>query len=232
MHVAVLVRSMTTRLDKVPHTGAMHYEENVPKIPAAAISTIDANLLSNLIKQDGKVKVNLKLSCRTLPDVPSANVVGEIRGSEIPEEVIVLGGHLDSWDKGHGAHDDGTGCVQSIEALRLIKSLNLKPKRTLRAVLFMNEENGARGGKVYAEHVEKHGPKHIAAIESDRGGFTPRGFTIKADANRVEKFSNWEYLFRPMSADKIIHREGYFSLSVCFFNQWVKNYTNKQTISR
>jgi len=166
--VAVLVRSMTTRLDKVPHTGAMRYAENVAKIPAAAISTVDADF------------------------------------SEIPEEVIVLGGHLDSWDKGHGAHDDGAGCVQSIEALRLIKSLNLKPKRTLRAVLFMNEENGARGGKAYAEHVEKQGPTHIAAIESDRGGFTPGGFSVKADSRIVESFSDWEYLFQPMAADKII----------------------------
>ncbi len=202
--VAVLVRSMTMQLDKVPHTGAMGYEENVTQIPAAAISTVDANFLSKLIKQDGKVKVSLSLSCRTLPDVPSANVVGEIRGSEFPEEVIVLGGHFDSWDKGHGAHDDGAGCVQSIEALRLIKSLNLKPKRTLRAVLFMNEENGQRGGKGYAEHVEKHGPKHVAAIESDRGGFTPLGFSIKSDSIRVKKFSNWAYLFQPMAADKII----------------------------
>lgn len=202
--VAVLVRSMTTRLDQVPHTGAMRYEENVTQIPAAAISTIDANFLSDLIKQEGKVEVNLRLSCRTLPDVPSANVVGEIKGSEIPEEVIVLGGHLDSWDKGHGAHDDGAGCVQSIEALRLLKSLGLKPKRTLRAVLFMNEENGARGGKIYAEYVEKHGPKHIAAIESDRGGFAPGGFSVKADSGIVESFSDWEYLFQAMAADKII----------------------------
>ncbi len=202
--VAVLVRSMTMRLDKVPHTGAMRYAENVAKIPAAAVSTVDADFLSKLIKQDGKVEVNLRLSCQTLGDVPSANVVGEIRGSEIPEEVIVLGGHLDSWDKGHGAHDDGAGCVQSIEALRLIKSLNLKPKRTLRAVLFMNEENGARGGKAYAEYVEKQGPTHIAAIESDRGGFTPGGFSVKADSSIVESFSDWEYLFQPMAADKII----------------------------
>ena len=113
---------MTTRLDKVPHTGGMRYDEHVPKIPAAAISTVDADLLSQLIKQDGTVRVRLRLSCKTLPDMPSANVIGELTGTEIPDEVIVLGDHLGSWDKGQGAHDDGAGCVQSIEALRLLKS--------------------------------------------------------------------------------------------------------------
>ncbi len=115
----------------------------------------------------------------------------------------MIGGHLDSWDKGHGAHDDGAGCVQSIEALRLIKSLGLKPKRTIRAVLFMNEENGMRGGLTYADSVEKYGPTHIAAIESDRGGFMPKGFTVNADSNTVLKISNWVYLLEPMDADDI-----------------------------
>lgn len=205
---AVLVRSMTTRRDKVPHTGAMRYDEKVHKIPAAAISTVDADFLSKLLKRDDKVTVNIKLSCETLPDVLSANVMGEITGSEIPEEVIVLGGHLDSWDKGHGAHDDGSGCVQSIEALRLINSLGLKPKRTIRAVLFMNEENGARGGKAYADNVKENGPKHIAAIESDRGGFTPRGFTVKAEKSIVKKIASWNYLFESMQANRIVSGYG------------------------
>ena len=201
--VAVLVRSMTTRRDDVPHTGAMHYSPDVPKIPAAAISTVDADFLSALLKRDGAVRVRLRLSCQTLPDAPSANVIGEIVGSEKPDEVIVLGGHLDSWDKGQGAHDDGAGCVQAIEALRLIKALGLQPRRTIRAVLFMNEENGQRGAKAYAEEVEKHGPKHIAAIESDRGGFTPRGFTVKASSDALTRISRWAYLFEPMDAARI-----------------------------
>ncbi len=210
--VAVLVRSMTTHLDKIPHTGAMHYDDNVPKIPAAAISTMDAELLGDLIKQDGSVRVQLRLSCETLPDAPSANVIGEITGSEKPEEVIVLGGHLDSWDKGQGAHDDGAGCVQSIEALRLLKSLGLRPKRTIRAVLFMNEENGQRGARAYAEMVEKHGPKHIAAVESDRGGFTPRGFTVKAEEITFTKIARWAYLLEAIDADRI--RSGYGGVDI------------------
>lgn len=200
---AVLVRSMTTRLDHVPHTGAMRYEEGVRKIPAAAISTLDANFLSSLIAKDGTARVKLTLSCETLPDVPSANVLGEIRGAELPDEVIVIGGHLDSWDKGHGAHDDGAGCVQSIEALRLLKSLGLRPKRTIRAVLFINEENGTRGARTYADSVAAGGQKHIAAIESDRGGFTPRGFTVKAEDAVIHKIANWSYLFDGIGAGQI-----------------------------
>ncbi|MCG8603970.1 M20/M25/M40 family metallo-hydrolase [bacterium] len=203
---AVLVRSMTTRLDKVPHTGGMRYEEGVRKIPAAAISTVDANLLSELIKQDSKVRIRLRLSCETLPDVPSANVIGEITGSERPNEVILLGGHLDSWDKGQGAHDDGAGCVQAIEALRLIKELELRPRRTVRAVLFMNEENGLRGGRKYAELVAKDGPKHLGAIESDRGGFAPRGISVQADAGSAiyKSVSRWAYLLSKISDNPII----------------------------
>ncbi|MFQ5676811.1 MAG: M20/M25/M40 family metallo-hydrolase [bacterium] len=205
---AVLVRSMTTRLDDVPHTGAMRYDKNVPKIPAAAISTVDADLLSKLIRHDGHVTLNLRLSCMTLPDARSANVIGEICGSELPEEVIVLGGHLDSWDKGQGAHDDGSGCVQSMEALRLIKSLGLKPKRTIRAVLFMNEENGSRGGRAYAKAVEENGPRHIAAIESDRGGFVPIGFSVSAKTPALQKIVSWEPLFASIGADKIVEGFG------------------------
>lgn len=214
--VAVLVRSMTTRLDDVPHTGAMReYEEGVRKIPAAAISTVDANLLSHVLKTGERVSVNLKLSCKTLPDVLSANVIGEIIGIELPDEVILLGGHLDSWDKGHGAHDDGSGCVQSIEALRLIKAMGLKPKRTIRAVLFMNEENGVRGGQAYADSVGQSGPKHIVAIESDRGGFTPRGLTIKAEPGspELQSISKWSYLFEGIDADKFISGYGGVDIS-------------------
>ncbi len=201
--VAVLVRSMTTREDDVPHTGAMNYTAGVPQIPAAAISTVDANFLSALVKKDSTVNVNLKLNCQSLPDAPSANVIGEITGTELPDEVVLLGGHLDSWDKGHGAHDDGAGCVQSIEAIRLLQSMGLKPKRTIRAVLFMNEENGLRGGKDYAQRVAANGPKHIAAIESDRGGFTPRGISIQAEPTTAafKKVMGWAPLLSAINAD-------------------------------
>ena len=201
--VAALVRSMTTRLDDVPHTGGMSYQDGVTKVPAAAISTLDANLLSQILAQEKNVRVRLQLACRTLPDAPSANVLGEITGSEKPEEIIVVGGHLDSWDKGTGAHDDGAGCMQSLEALRLLKALNLKPKRTIRAVMFMNEENGLRGGIEYARRANEGNAKHIAAIEADRGGFTPRGFSVEADSARVARIAKWAYLFKEMGADHI-----------------------------
>jgi hypothetical protein len=201
--VAALVRSMTLALDNVPHTGAMHYLDSIPKIPSAAVSTIGANELSALLKSGRNVRVQLVLNCETLPDVESANVVGEIRGSEKPNEVIVIGGHLDSWDKGEGAHDDGAGCVQSMEALRLLKELGLKPKRTIRCVLFMNEENGLRGGKAYA--AAKHSPdeKHIAAIETDAGGFAPLGFGVTADSAAFEKFKSFSNALEGIGADRI-----------------------------
>jgi hypothetical protein len=201
--VAALVRSMTTRLDDVPHTGGMVYQDGVPKIPAAAISTMDANLLSRIIAQEKTVRVRLKLTCEILPDAPSANVLGEITGTEKPEEIIVVGGHLDSWDKGTGAHDDGAGCVQSIEALRLLKALNLKPKRTIRAVMFINEENGLRGGEAYGREAATAKTKHIAAIESDRGGFAPRGFSVDTDSARFARLASWAYLFKAIGVDNV-----------------------------
>lgn len=199
--VAALVRSMTTRIDDFPHTGGMGYVDTIPKVPAAAMSTKDAELLSKLLATEKRVTVNLKLSAQTLPDVESANVIGELRGTEKPEEVIVIGGHLDSWDKGQGAHDDGAGCVQSIEALRLLKELGLRPKRTIRAVMFMNEENGLRGGLAYAAQ-ERPGEKHIAAMESDAGGFAPRGFGV-GDSTAHAKLVKWAPLFAPIGADRI-----------------------------
>ncbi|MBM4167310.1 MAG: M20/M25/M40 family metallo-hydrolase [Ignavibacteria bacterium] len=197
--VAALVRSMTMRLDDVPHTGSMGYNDTVRKIPSAAISTNDADMLSAFLSKEKNAMVNLKLSCETLPDVLSANVLGEIIGSEKPEEIILVGGHLDSWDKGQGAHDDGAGCVQSIEALRIIRELGLQPKRTIRAVLFMNEENGLRGGKHYAQFHSNE--KHIVAVETDAGGFSPRGFGISTDSVRFEKIARWSYLFESIDAD-------------------------------
>ena len=201
--VAALVRSMTHVIDDVPHTGVMSYVDTVKKIPAAALSTLDAEMLSELMSREKNVRVKMKLTCQTLPDEPSANVVGEITGSEKPGEVIVVGGHLDCWDKGQGAHDDGSGCVQAIEVLNLIKKLGLKPKRTIRAVMFMNEENGSRGGKAYPQAPERAGEKHIAAIESDRGGFAPRGVSVQADSTILAKVQRWRQFFEYLNADRI-----------------------------
>ena len=207
--VAALVRSMAIGLDDFPHTGNMRYAEGVEKIPAAAISTQDAEFLAKVLAQEKNVRVNLRLSCETLPDKPSANVLGELRGSVRPEEVVVIGGHLDSWDLGEGAHDDGSGCVQSIEALRILKTLGLRPKRTIRAVLFMNEENGLRGGREYAKAALENGEKHFAAIESDRGGFPPRGFGAGvADDAMFEKISSWNPLFSKFGPTHIIRGGG------------------------
>ena len=193
--VAALVRSMTLALDDVPHTGVMGYLDSVKKVPAAAVSTVGAELLSGLLAHEKGVTVRMKLTCQTLPDEPSANVVGEITGSERPGEVIVVGGHLDCWDKGQGAHDDGGGCMQAIEALNLIKSLGLRPKRTIRAVMFMNEENGDRGGKAYPVAPERAGEKTVAAMESDAGSFTPRAIGIQADSAIVKEVQRWSPFF-------------------------------------
>ncbi len=203
--VGAVVRSLTLSNDDFPHTGMTRYNDSLPKIPACAISTKGADALSNMLKLKtaGQVRMFMKLNCQTLPDVLSYNVIGEIRGSEKPNEIIIAGGHLDSWDNGHGAHDDGAGCVQSIEAIRLIKQLGWKPKRTLRVVLFMNEENGVKGGTEYARVVaEDKNTKHIAAIESDAGGFTPRAFGID-DSVSVAFLKQWEEIFVPYGIERI-----------------------------
>ena len=205
--VAVIVRSMTTRLDDVPHTGAMNYIDTIPKIPAAAISTLGAEALSDMLKKEAGIKVRIKLDCEILPDAESANVVGELRGSTLPNEIVVIGGHLDSWDKGQGAHDDGAGVVQCLEAIRLLKAQGLRPKRTIRVVLFMNEENGLRGGKAYAK-ADRPNEKHIAAIETDAGGFSPRAFTVDADSIVIPKIAQWAYALAPLDADKIVKGHG------------------------
>lgn len=179
--VAALVRSMTARLDDVPHTGAMRYADDVPQVPAAAVSTRGAEALSAALRAGETVRVRLELDCQTLPDSPSADVIGELVGREHPEEVVLVGGHLDCWDVGQGAMDDGGGCCQAIEALRLLKSLGLQPRRTIRAVLFMNEENGGRGARAYHEAHADEMDRHVLAIESDGGPFTPRAFTTDAN---------------------------------------------------
>ena len=178
--VGMLIRSLGTADYHLPHTGAMAYEEGIPRIPAAAISVEDALRIQRFLDAGDAVKVSFLLGCRSESDADSANVIGEIRGREKPEEVVVIGAHLDSWDVGCGAHDDGAGVVHVMEALRIIKSLGLQPRRTIRAVLFTNEENGLRGGKAYADAHASDMDKHVAAIESDSGGFRPRGFGVSA----------------------------------------------------
>jgi carboxypeptidase Q len=186
--VGVLVRSMGLKADDFPHTGTLRYDSAYTLIPAAAISTNSADRLSNLLKTEQKLEVSMQLNCATYPDVLSYNVIGEIRGTEKPNDIILVGGHLDSWDVGHGAHDDGAGCVQSMEVLRILKQMNYRPRHTIRCVLFMNEENGLRGGLEYAAEADRKGEFHLLAIESDAGGFTPRGFGFDGDPAVVDKF--------------------------------------------
>ncbi|HYG01612.1 MAG TPA: M28 family peptidase [Chryseosolibacter sp.] len=195
--IAVVVRSMGSNLEDYPHTGGVKYQLNVPKIPAVAISTKHAEQLSFILKEEKDLTFFFETHCETLPDAPSYNVVGEIKGTEFPDEIIVVSGHLDSWDLGQGAHDDGAGCVQAMEVLRLFTTLNIKPKRTIRAVMYMNEENGLRGGIEYAKQAEAKNEKHVAAMESDRGGFTPRGFSSTASDGVKQKLKSWKTLFEP-----------------------------------
>lgn len=177
--VGVVVRSMGLRNDDFPHTGSMKYYGDGEKIPAVAISVNGADYLKEQIESGNDVNFFFKTHCQTLPDALSHNVIGELYGSDQKDAFIIAGGHLDSWDMGEGAHDDGAGTVQAIEALRILKNLGYPPKHNIRAVLFMNEENGMRGAKKYAELLKENNEKHIAAIESDRGGFTPRGFSFE-----------------------------------------------------
>jgi carboxypeptidase Q len=174
--VAAMLRSVTPVSLQTPHTGAMSYAEAVPRIPYAAITIEDAEMMQRMTERGENVVVRLKISAEMLPDVPSRNVMGEIVGSERPEEVIVLGGHIDSWDVGQGAMDDGGGCVAAWEAVRLIQRLGLKPRRTIRAVMWTNEENGLRGGNGYRDAHVGELDKHVLAIESDGGVFKPSGF--------------------------------------------------------
>ncbi len=189
--VAVVIRSIGTAFDDVPHTGVTRYVEGIKKIPAAALGVKSADKLTLALKNNPNVKLFIKMNCETLEDAPSHNVVGELIGNEFPNEIITIGGHLDSWDVGQGAHDDGAGCMQSIQVLRLFQKLGIKPKRTIRAVMFMNEENGTRGGLKYAELAKKNNENHLIALESDAGAFTPRGFGVTAEVSTIKKFRSW-----------------------------------------
>ena len=195
--VGVIVRSMTTTLDNYPHTGSMYYEglSLSQRIPAAAISTNGAELLSSMLSLNPKIRFFFRQNSRNFPDVLTHTVIGEIKGSEKPDEIIVVGGHLDSWDLGDGSHDDGAGIVQSMEVLRIFKSLKYIPKRTIRVVLFANEENGLRGGNKYAEVAKLKNEKHFFAIESDAGGFTPRGISFDTSEKEFESLKKFEEYF-------------------------------------
>jgi len=197
--LAVLVRSMTNRLDNYPHTGTMRYGD-IPKseyIPTAALSTVAAENLSNQLKKDPALKVYFKQRCKNLPKEKSFNVIGEIKGSENPEKIIVVGGHLDSWDLGDGAHDDGTGIVQALEVLHIFKINNIKPKNTIRVVFFMDEEQGSGGATAYADAAKLSNENHLGGLESDAGGHTPRGFTIDANAGNQKLLKSWKKLLAP-----------------------------------
>jgi hypothetical protein len=197
--VGTIVRSMNLRLDDFPHTGAQSYGD-LPKeqyIPTAAISTNGAELLSETLKSNPALKFYFKQSCETLPEVLSYNVIGELTGTVTPENIMVVGGHLDSWDLADGSQDDGAGVVQSMEVIRILKDLNYKPKNTIRVVLFMNEENGGKGGAKYEEVSKQKNENHIFALESDSGGFSPRGFSIQADDTNFKKIQGFKDLFEP-----------------------------------
>lgn len=199
----VLTRSLTFSHDDLPHTGTTVFPPGEKKIPCAALSLVAADALSTAIatakKSGGSVRVALRINARWLPEAPSHNVIGEIRGSEFPDEIILVGGHLDSWDIAPGAHDDGAGVVQSIEVLRIFKALGLKPRHTLRCVLFTNEENGSAGSTAYVSAVKEKNEKHIFALETDSGGFQPRGFNLGSTQGEVHEraAAKWRALFEP-----------------------------------
>ena len=197
--VGVIVRSLNLKLDDQPHTGTMSYG-TLPlskRIPAASISTNGAELLSSMLSLNKSLKFYLKQNCKNLPDVKSYNVIGEIKGSKYPDEIMLVGAHLDSWDLGDGAHDDGAGVVQIMDVPRLLEKINYKLKRTLRIVLFINEENGQRGAIKYSEESKIKKENHVFAIESDAGGFTPRGFSIDSNDEKFKIIENWSTYFKP-----------------------------------
>jgi Zn-dependent M28 family amino/carboxypeptidase len=204
---AVLMRSVTAHSLSTLHTGAMSYEDGTPKIPALAITVEDSALIARLAAE-GPVTVRLRADDQMLPDVESANVIGELRGRERPDEIVVIGGHIDSWDVGQGAHDDGAGAVTMMHALATIKKLGLSPRRTIRVVLFTNEENGLRGGRAYAKDHAEELAKTVLAVESDSGGFAPRGFSVQAKPEDVQarmkaRVSDFVSLLKPINATRV-----------------------------
>ena len=204
---AVIIRSMSHAADNNPHTGATRYDSNFAKIPAVAIGLRDADWLSEQVKKGG-VSATIKTNGHFLPDTIGHNVIGELKGTEFPDQIITIGGHLDSWDNCEGAHDDGAGCVQTIEILRAFNAIGYKPKRTIRFVLFANEENGLRGGNKYAEEAKANNEKHILAMESDAGGFTPRALGFSGSEEQFQKFLSWRELIAPYGCSEFVRGGG------------------------
>ena len=199
--VGVMLHSLSTAPDNAPHTGGMKYDEAYPKIPAVALGPNDAKELYANAKK-GTIRVQMQTYGYFLPDADENNVVAEIKGSTFPNEIITIGGHLDSWDVNEGAHDDGAGIVQTMEILRTMKALNYQPKRTIRFVLFANEENGMRGGNKYAELAKQNNEQHVFALESDAGGFTPRAIGISATSpEQFKKMQQWASLLKPYGTE-------------------------------
>lgn len=201
--VAVFIRSVSASTDNHPHTGTTTYDSAYAQIPAAAIGLQDADKMIGLLKKGVSVTGSYTSTAQLLGYVEGHNIIGVWRGSERPEQIITVGGHLDSWDPAEGAHDDGTGCVHSIEVLRALKAIGYKPKHTLRVVLFANEENGLRGGNQYAREAKEKGEQHVFALESDAGGFTPRGFGTTMSAPQLAKLQSWLPLFKPYGVYEI-----------------------------
>ena len=189
--VASVFRSLSSSNDDYPHTGSMSYKEGVDSIAHGGLGVLSSIKLSEKIKVDPKTKLTVRLSGKWFPDALSHNVIGEIKGSENPDNIILVGGHLDSWDVSEGAHDDGAGCIHSIGALRLFQRQGIKPQNTLRAVMFMNEENGLRGGTKYADMAIENNENHIVAIESDASAYVPRGFGFSGSDKQLEKIQDW-----------------------------------------
>ncbi|MBI2274205.1 MAG: M20/M25/M40 family metallo-hydrolase [Bacteroidetes bacterium] len=200
--VGVMIRSLTESTANDPHTGGMAYIDSFPKIPAIAVGPRDADEVWAMSKT-GSMKLSMTTNGHFLPDTIGHNVIGELTGTEFPDQIITVGGHLDSWDVNEGAHDDGTGVVHTIEVMRAMKAIGYKPKHTIRFVLFANEENGLRGGSKYAAEAKAKGEKHVFALESDAGGFTPRGFSIQAGKEQMDKLRSWIPLLSPYGSFEI-----------------------------
>lgn len=215
---AVVIRSLATPTDNFPHTGVTEFEESVKVIPCAAMSTQNADDLTNWLK-NGKVMLSMELNCETLPNVTSYNVIAEIKGKD--NKIITIGGHLDSWDVGEGAHDDGAGIMHNIEAMRILKTLNYKPNHTIRCVLFMNEENGNFGGETYAKLAKENNEEHILAIESDRGGFLPMGFDVVGTNEQINLVKQFEDVLYPYDLLKI--KDGHSGVDI---GPLMKHYPN------
>jgi len=201
--VACIIRSVGTADDDNAHTGGLVYADDAMHIPAAALGVKSAKQLARTLKHNPKTKLTLKVNSNTFPDALSYNVIGEIKGSENPEKIIMVGGHLDAWDVGEGAHDDGSGCMQSVMAFRTLQNMNYQPQNTIRVVLFTNEENGLKGAKKYAEIAVQNNEKHIFALESDAGGFSPRAIGIKGTQDVINKMSNWTQFFPYYTIERI-----------------------------